>query len=318
MATDPTAAGFADPTPGADPAVRIVQLGQRMRDAQGDPRRWTETIRACADWLRCPGLLSHPDQIVRPGPRPLAADDLEGMAGRIALCAGLGRGACSAMQRPRCMALGSLLSAVAQGRRQELQSQLFDCLPPSWILDRAACVLMANRSARAITDQGEPLCLRDGRLDLAGLGAGGRLLRHVGDLKAESLLHWPLRKGCDRTLHLQVLDQGRSVGATLLPLPLDAVQLAQGLTTLLGVTAAQARLAALLLEGQSPTAAAAALGVSRQAVYDRLARLMQRVGVNDRKALQAALIAAAAAASALLPLDGVPSAALTAAERSAP
>jgi DNA-binding CsgD family transcriptional regulator len=286
----PTAAPAADLDPATSVAVNVLQVAARLHAAaRSDPVALRAALKACREWLDCAGVLD-----LTADSHLLDPDALEGLAGRVTHCAGYGTGVCGnrlgdQLSRARCAALASHLYEAAIAARNALKAMFFDELPPTWILDGSGRVHDSNAPAKVITAAGNSLAVAEGLLAPVVPGGGARLRHTLTDLDHETRFTWPDQHGGETTLLLRPLPAGAGIAATLLREPPTAKQLAPLLAQSLKLTLRQSELAAHLLTGQTLTDAARAMDISRHTANEHLARILQRVGTPNRKALLAIL-----------------------------
>ena len=271
-------------------AVQLLKLAARLYRAHGDPLAWTAALRACRDRLGCPNALELPLDL-----RLSRPDDLEALAGRVTHCADYGSGVCSetaenALRRARCAAFAAHLHEAAKAHRRALQAAMFDQLPPTWIIDRDAYVLVANVPAKAVMGAEDRLVLGNGRLVPRATGAAEKLRRTLRDMAAEVRFAWPSGDGNEIALLLRPLAVNHAVAAMLLADPLSTEQLAQQIGSAFALTARQSELAAYLLAGHDLSDAARKMSISRNTANEHLAALLRRTGAADRKALLSLLL----------------------------
>lgn len=273
-----------------DAAVQLLWLAARLYAARGDPATWIAILRACRDQLGCFTTLDLPHDA-----RLLRPEDLEALAGRVTHCAGYGNSACGdraedALRRARCAAFAAHLHEAAIAHRWSLQAAVFDQLPPTWIVDREAYVLVANTPAKTVIAMAGHLTLGDGRLVPDTAGAAEKLRRTLREVTVDVRFAWPTDDGSETILLLRPLAGNRAVAAMLLTGPLAPDQLARQLASALALTTRQSELAAHLLAGLHLSDAARKMAISRHTANEHLAALLRRTGSADRKALMALLL----------------------------
>ena len=278
---------------GVDAATRAageaLELTARLYTTRGESASLHNALRACAEWVGCSDVLT-----LCGGEPPLDPDALAALAGRVTHCAVYGVCACSgrpddAIRRARCAALAPHLHAAAQSLRNALRAQLFDQLPPTWLVNRAGRVQDSNASAKVVLSENAPLALHEGQLAPSVPGGGARLRAKLADLAQETRFSWPLPHGGEATLLLRPSEVGEQVVATLLPEPPTKQQLVDRMATYFKLTRRQSELAVKLFSGCTVTEAAREMGITRNTANEHLVGLMQRIGVSNRKALVEAL-----------------------------
>lgn len=194
------------------------------------------------------------------------------------------------------------------GSEVALDQLVFACL----VLDRCGRVLAMNRAAREMAAEGDGLSLEDGHLCAADRVDTARLraLTHaVGLTMTGRGLHsgGPLavaRPSGRRALNLLVLPYRGSLEPGPGPLPAAIVFAADPelceapqpdvLAGLFGLTAAESRVAAALVEGHTPESAAGRLGLSAHTVRNQLKNVFAKTGTGRQPELVRLLLAGVA------------------------
>jgi DNA-binding CsgD family transcriptional regulator len=265
-----------------DVAPTLLQLATQLHTAHADPQAWRDTLLAYRDCTPC-----HVMRDLTRDTSSMKPNDLAALAGRMTHCATFGDecGHDTNGHRPHCAEFAVHMHTAALAAKKTLQAGIFDCLPPTWIVESSGYVRDANAAAHALINSGERFSLIDGCLKPLAPSGAIQLRRALREVTGDTRVFWNEIDGNETALLLRKLPDHGMVAVTLQPPRRGWVEVASMLAQHLGLTPRRSELGAHLLEGHTIAHAARVMGITRHTANEHLNALLLQVGAADRKAL---------------------------------